>query len=117
MQKILFPVLLYLFTACNHETEFSVRSPDQSINVQIETSQELSYSVKYKDEVLLNPSKMGFVIDDNDTLIDFKVIDISTYNIDTTWEQPWGEERIIRENFNALTLSLQEKDGAKRKLN
>lgn len=66
---------------------------------------------------MLHPSRMGFVIDNNDTLNDFKVIDVYTYEVDSTWEQPWGEQRIIRENFNALTLALQEKGGAKRKLN
>jgi alpha-glucosidase len=117
MYKAIFPLFLFLIVACTTRSEFTVTSPDQSIQVRIHTADDLSYSVMYKDEVLLNPSGMGFVIDNNDTLTDFNVLDISTYSIDSTWEQPWGEQRIIRENFNALTLALQEKEGAKRKLN
>lgn len=121
MRTLLFTCLSALFfliiTSCGQKSEFTVASPDQSIEVQIYTAQDLSYSVNYNDEVMLHPSRMGFVIDNNDTLNDFKVIDVYTYEVDSTWEQPWGEQRIIRENFNGLTLALQEKGGAKRKLN
>lgn len=115
---ILFGFCLILFS-CNQISEpLEVKSPDGNTEVTITSNNEgLSYNVIYKGKDLILPSKMGFVLYGNDTLFkDFKVVSTKSSNIDSTWEQPWGEERFVRENFNGLIIHLKENSEKQRKL-
>ena len=42
--------------------------------------------------------------------------DRSTRSFDETWEQPWGEYRPIRNRYNELTVSFDEKNWDKRRM-
>src|SRR5690606_10317543 len=47
----------------------------------------------------------------------FRIISSETSHFDETWEQPWGEERFIRNNYTQLHVALQEIAAPKRKMN
>ena len=75
------------------------------------------YSVRTKGEMILEPSKLGFVFQGNDSLYkNFTIIKIDTTSFDETWEQVWGEKRFIRNNYRQLSALLQERKGDKRKV-
>jgi len=40
---------------------------------------------------------------------------VSTASADETWEQPWGEQRFVRNHYNQLTLRLAETSGLQRR--
>ncbi|MCX2678922.1 glycoside hydrolase family 97 protein [Galbibacter sp. EGI 63066] len=76
------------------------------------------YSVSHGETVVLNPSEMGFVFRDNDSLYrNLEVVDTVQKSFDETWEQVWGEKKEIRNHYNELIVKLQEKSESKRKLN
>ncbi|WP_456867427.1 glycoside hydrolase family 97 protein [Galbibacter sp. BG1] len=107
--------------ACQKEqpTQFEVASPEgvNKISFSLESGAP-SYSVTHGEKTVLNPSKLGFVFKNADSLnTNFEIAGIKERTFDDTWEQVWGEKKEIRNNYNELVVELQEKDEAKRKLN
>lgn len=76
------------------------------------------YSLKRGGEQLLLPSGMGFILADNSDLCNcFRIKKCKKDSHDETWTQPWGEVAEIRNNYNELTLFLEEKKGEHRMMN
>ena len=111
---------LVLFSCSNPKKEevFVLRSPNgvHTLQFELKASTPL-YSVNRLNEVIIEPSKLGFVFKGNDSLYrDLTVLKIDTSSFDETWEQVWGEKRLIRNHYNQLSALLQERSGDKRKL-
>lgn len=67
------------------------------------------YSVVRNGEVLLNWSRLGLEFSQLPSLgSNLTLINTETTSFDETWEQPWGEEKSIRNHYNALKVQLQE---------
>ena len=49
-------------------------------------------------------------------LRNFALAGQATRSFDETWEQPWGEYRSIRNRYNELTVSFDEKNWDKRRM-
>lgn len=97
----------------------SIASPEQTlgVNVYLSPNGEPSYSVLYKGKDLVTDSRLGFELKNQPALASgFKLLSAKTSRVDETWEQPWGEERFIRNHYNQLRIALREVAGAKRKL-
>jgi alpha-glucosidase len=61
---------------------------------------------------------LGFLINADESLCSgFEVIKTSKSSFDETWNQPWGEEINVRNHYNELRISLQEKSDKERQLN
>jgi alpha-glucosidase len=97
----------------------SVSSPDDtmSVNIYLSAAGEPSYTVSYNGKILLANSRLGFELKNQQALTKgFKLVSAKSSRFDETWEQPWGEERFIRNHYNQLRLALRESDDAKRKM-
>lgn len=104
-------VLLSLLAALSvsvQATNLSVSSPDNAISLTFTDDNELAqYSVKFNGKTLISDSKLGFTFAEAAPLYrDFKVSEVSRTNVDTSWEQPWGEERVIRDQHNELLVKF-----------
>lgn len=69
-----------------------------------------------KQQVVAN-SFLGFKLNVGDMNAGFKEVKKSHATKDETWEQVWGEDRLVRNHYNELLLSLQQTKGARRMLN
>ncbi|HEU4788321.1 MAG TPA: glycoside hydrolase family 97 protein [Flavobacterium sp.] len=71
-----------------------------------------SYSLNYKDKTVIKPSKLGLELknDKKSLLNDFTVIDAKTATFDETWKPVWGEVENIRNQYNELAVTLNQKD-------
>jgi len=111
---------LVLLTAChNTKTSFSVDSPDKNISIEFTLSETGNpmYLVKHKSEIVIDTSYMSFDLKDLAPLKDnFKIINSSIATIDETWQMPWGEQIDVKNNYNELTVNLEEKTADKRQL-
>ena len=95
-----------------------VSSPDGNLCLTAEVKNgKAQYSLKRGDRTVLNPSRLGFILSDGPLCDCFRVLKTSRDSRDEVWTQPWGETESIRNNYNELTLRMQETKGAKRKLN
>ncbi|HKO75588.1 MAG TPA: glycoside hydrolase family 97 protein, partial [Flavobacterium sp.] len=71
-----------------------------------------SYSLNYKDKTVIKTSKLGLELknDKKSLLNDFTVIDTKTTTFDETWKPVWGEVESIRNQYNELAITLNQKE-------
>ncbi|WP_370479914.1 glycoside hydrolase family 97 protein [Tamlana flava] len=114
-------VIAFFTIACKQaETNFVVDSPDTDITIEfaLAASGRPYYVVKYKSKTVIDTSYMSFDFKDIPSLKDnFKVITSTTGTVDETWPMPWGEQLEVRNNYNELTVNLEEQSESKRLLN
>jgi len=113
--------LVILCISCakqDKEVSYQVTSPNAVNQITFKLQNGIpTYNVSHNAKSVLNASHLGFIFKTNDSLSkNFKVIDSSKTTFDETWEQVWGEKRTIRDHYNQLSVTLQEKTEGKRKL-
>jgi len=102
--------LLAAAPACA-EVVARAESPDGSIavRVSIDGDGRATYAVTRRGRPVIADSALGFLFTDAAKLDkNLALVDASTTRSDTTWEQPYGEWRTIRDNNVELTVRLRE---------
>jgi glucan 1,4-alpha-glucosidase len=71
-----------------------------------------TYALTYKNKTVVKPSKLGFELKDdkNSLLNNFTVSDTKSSTFDETWKTVWGEETAIRNHYNELAVTLNQKE-------
>lgn len=111
---LVMPMTAMLF-ACSQTFEqatgHEITSPSTHIGVDVrltETGKPV-YSVAFKGETIIDDAALGFALQDAKALRDgFTVVATERNSHDETWEQPWGEERYIRNHYNELLVKLEQ---------
>lgn len=111
---------LSLFAKCssNKDRNLTVTSPNNTLSLTFSSDKNaISYKVQRNKIQVIDKSKLGFLLIDQPALKSgFKVVNSSIKSVDETWEQPWGEKKEIRNNYNEMLLQLQETEGLKRRI-
>ncbi|MCY7312535.1 MAG: glycoside hydrolase family 97 protein, partial [Pseudoxanthomonas sp.] len=97
--------------------EARIASPDGSLAVTVTTDKDgrPSYAVSRLRKAVIEPSRLGFLFLDSPGFDrNFVVARESSGTHDSTWEQPWGERRLIRNYYNELRVTLTEKTAQQR---
>jgi len=70
-----------------------------------------TYNLKYKNKEVVKTSKLGLELkDDKKSLLnDFTIVDTKTSTFDETWKPVWGEVDQIRNHYNELAVTLNQK--------
>ncbi len=112
MNKILIfkTCLLFVFLqSCTKEENkgILVKSPNSNFEFTLKIQEDIStpiYSVDYKDNTVVNNSKLGFVwgidtlqLKPSET---FNVTEVSTNKVDTSWKPVYGEKNEYSETYN-----------------
>ncbi len=95
-------------------------SPDKSISIAIALDNDgrVSYSLTRRGKALIAPSKMGFILTDSYNMVrGFRFDGQETASSDSTWEQPWGERRYVRDHYNELLVRFRQPAYLKRAMN
>ncbi len=103
---------------CN--TNINITSPSGNTMVEfiLSNSGEPAYTVKYFNKVIIDTSFLGFKLKDAPPIKGgFKILSSETDSLDETWEQPWGEQRLVQNHYHELTVHLQEKNANQRQMN
>ena len=89
---------------------YEIKSPDGQLDcVFVLDHGQISYFVKKNDKVILRKSRLGLILKDMTPMADnFAVIRAYTRTVDETWKAEWGEQRIIRNNYNETAIYLEE---------
>ena len=71
-----------------------------------------SYSLIYKNKVVVKPSKLGLELkDDKKSLLnDFTIVDSKIATFNENWKPVWGEVSSIRNHYNELAVTLNQKE-------
>jgi alpha-glucosidase len=110
MRTLLTLVFLVLIGTSSHSyaKEIVVESPNKTIQLVFTDAEQVAqYKVIHKGRELVKPSKLGFTFVEAPSFYrDFSVAEVSRDNVNTSWEQPWGEQRIIHDHHNELLVSF-----------
>ena len=70
-----------------------------------------TYTLSYKNKVVIKSSKLGLDLknDANSLLNNFTITDSKTATFDETWKPVWGEVAQIRNHYNELAVTLNQK--------
>ena len=70
------------------------------------------YSLGYKNKPVIKTSKLGLELkDDKKSLLDdFTIVNTATTTFDQTWNPVWGELKTIRNHYNELSVTLDQKE-------
>ena len=112
MRRFLF---VFLFTIiCLAVIGQELKSPNQNFTLTfaLQSDGTPTYSLAYKGKEVVKPSKMGLELkkDKKSLLNDFTVVDTKTSSFDETWKPVWGEVSQIRNQYNELAVTLNQKE-------
>ncbi|KIA87027.1 glycoside hydrolase family 97 protein [Flavobacterium sp. AED] len=113
MKQFLFTALLWLafFNTANAQ---QLKSPNEKfvMTFSLQNDGTPSYSLNYKGKAVVKPSKLGLELknDKKSLLNDFTVIDTKTSTFDENWKPVWGEVASIRNHYNELAVTLNQKE-------
>ena len=83
----------------NLELKFSVNNQGEPI-----------YELYYKGKAVIKPSKLGLELKDDPGLMSgFTIEKSETSTFDENWQPVWGEEKEIRNHYNELAVTLDQK--------
>jgi alpha-glucosidase len=92
-----------------------LRSPDGRIAVEVNPSGSLTYRVSVDGTPVLNDSRLGLRLRDGVTLgDDVELVGASRSESDSTWTNPLGKRREVRDHHRELALTLRERSGSGR---
>ena len=90
----------------------SITSPNGQLqlNFSVNAQGEPVYELSYKGKPVINPSKLGLELKNDPGLMNgFTLADAKTSTFDETWEPVWGEVKQIRNHYNELAVTLNQK--------
>ena len=90
----------------------SITSPNGQLqlNFSVSAQGEPVYELSYKGKPVINPSKLGLELKNDPGLMNgFTLADAKTSTFDETWEPVWGEVKQIRNHYNELVVTLDQK--------
>lgn len=76
-----------------------------------------SYQLSYKGKPVIHPSQLGLEVKDKASfLTGFNVATTTRGAVDTAWTPVWGEEKTIRNNYQELAVTLEQKAEKNRRM-
>ena len=108
MKSLVLLVLFFASSAFAREVA-TLQSPDGKNQIVVEHSQgRLSYRVSRSGLTVLQKSHLGMRIRaKGDLARDLEFLGARTAERRESWQQPWGQTRVVEDNYNAVTLSLR----------
>ncbi|MGB1299009.1 MAG: glycoside hydrolase family 97 catalytic domain-containing protein, partial [Psychrobium sp.] len=112
--RVLNPLYAALITAVSFPVfaeSVKVKSPDGSIVVTVSDDSKFpTYQVSLDGKSVINNSRLGLVFKKQGEFSDgFKISDSERSSSDSTWQQPWGEVKDVRDNHQQLTVTFKHK--------
>lgn len=90
----------------------SITSPNGQLqlNFSVNSQGEPVYELFYKGKAVIKPSKLGLELKNDPGLMNgFTLADTQTSTFNETWEPVWGEVKQIRNHYNEMAVTLDQK--------
>ena len=117
MKKFVWSIAIILFEgiACQVWADtkpVKVSSPDGSITVGVGVkANQPYYIISRNGQEIVTPSHLGFQLDKGVLGANMKMTGKRFAQNDETWLEVWGEEELVRNHYNELTVTFEEKKG------
>ena len=92
--------------------EVGIASPDGEVELvfKVDSQGVPIYALSYKQKPVIKTSRLGLELKDDPGLMDgFTLTAADTSTFDETWTPVWGEESKIRNHYNELLVTLDQK--------
>ena len=113
MKQFLFTALMWLAFFSPAQSQ-QLKSPNGKFVMEFSLQNDgtPSYSLNYKNKAVVKPSKLGLELknDKKSLLNDFTVVDSKATTFDENWKPVWGEVASIRNHYNELAVTLNQKE-------
>ena len=113
MKKLIF-AFFFLLAICTTSIAQQIKSPEGNFIMEFSLLKDgtPTYSLTYKNKEVIKPSKLKKKKknDKKSLLNDFVVVDSKTSTFDETWQPVWGEVNKIRNHYNELAVTLNQKE-------
>ena len=122
MKRILLVAALSVLAACGPKAPkmpadaIVLRSPDGQLELKFAVVNGVpEYTLDRAGKAVVLPSRLGYTLLDRESLDGgFTLTDSAFNSFDETWEPVWGEEASIRNHYNELLVTLEQKPEAAR---
>ena len=122
MKRILLVAALSALAACGPKAPkmpadaIVLRSPDGQLELKFAVVNGVpEYTLDRAGKAVVLPSRLGYTLLDRESLDGgFTLTDSAFNSFDETWEPVWGEEASIRNHYNELLVTLEQKPEAAR---
>jgi alpha-glucosidase len=96
----------------------TLTSPDGKITVTVSDEGGLAtYAVSYEGKQVIAPSKLGMIFAEHHGFDrGLAIAGQARASKDETWEQPWGERRLVRDQHNELAVTFVATQGPARQM-
>ena len=105
-------ILLLALVCCSGiaQAQEKQASPNGNVAVEFNIVDGIPYyAVEYKNQPVINPSRMGLELISDYSLIDnFNIVSVNRSSFDETWTPVWGETSTIRNNYNEMEVQLEQ---------
>ena len=111
VSKSFFSFLLFVWV-CGAMMAESITSPNGNLHLDftVNAQGEPVYQLFYKGKDVVKPSKLGLELKDDPGLMsNFTLTGTETSTFDETWKPVWGEVAQIRNHYNELAVTLEQK--------
>lgn len=111
VSKSFFSFLLFVWV-CGAMMAESITSPNGNLHLDftVNAQGEPVYQLFYKGKAVVKPSKLGLELKDDPGLMSiFTLTGTETSTFDETWKPVWGEVAQIRNHYNELAVTLEQK--------
>ncbi len=109
MKKLLISIFMLLPLLCHAE---DLQSPDGNLKLtfSLTANGQPAYQLNYKDKPVVATSTLGLqLVGGNDLMSGFTQTDCRRTTFDETWQPVWGEESDIRNHYNEMAVTLNQR--------
>ena len=109
MKKLLISIFMLLPLLCHAE---DLQSPDGNLKLtfSLTANGQPAYQLNYKDKPVVATSTLGLqLVGGNDLMSGFTQTDCRRTSFDETWQPVWGEESEIRNHYNEMAVTLNQR--------
>ena len=109
MKRIILIIISIILTSSCSSRKNEISSPNKNIHLTFNVDDEgfMSYNIKVNDNIFIDNSQLGFEAKDGLNLKNsFDIIKTEFSSKDETWEQIWGENKVIRSHYNEMAVHL-----------
>ena len=111
MIKIILTSFLLLSSLFSVESNIAIiSSPDKSLELKlISRDGSIYYSLNKNNITIINNSKLGIIADKFNLSDNMLITNVDFDSKNETWTQVWGEQKVITDNYNEVSVSSMSK--------
>ena len=114
MKKVIATIGLIFFVITAFAYKAVSPSGELELNVSVNENGQPIYSLIYKNKMVIEDSRLGFLADEADMQSDFEMGDVGYSTIDESWKPVWGEYDEVKNRCNEMIVNFIQNDENRR---